>query len=302
MTSSRPSRAGLAGGIGVLVLLGAAAVWAQVELVQRTRPAERFEQMLYVQSPAVLTRLALSYDAVLADIYWIRTIQYYGGTRLSDAPVKTYDLLYPLLDLTTSLDPRFSIAYRFGAFFLSEPAPGGAGRPDLAIRLLEKAMRANPHRWEYPHDIGFVHYRLGDYRRAAAWFQRAADVPGSAEWLEPLAAVTLARGGERSTSRLLWQQILATADQEWLRRAAEFRLQQLDALDQIDQLHRITRLYEARTGGPPPSWAALIQAGLLRSVPRDPTGIPYELNPWWGDVTVSRDSTLWPLPVEPAAR
>ena len=38
-----------------------------------------------------------------------------------------YQLLYPLLDITTTLDPHFNIAYRFGAIFLSEPYPGGAG-------------------------------------------------------------------------------------------------------------------------------------------------------------------------------
>ena len=36
-------------------------------------------------------------------------------------------LLYPLLDLTTTLDPHFNIAYRFGAIFLSEPYPAGPG-------------------------------------------------------------------------------------------------------------------------------------------------------------------------------
>ena len=60
--------------------------------------------------------------------------------------------------LTTTLDPRFNIAYRFGAIFLAEPYPGGAGRPDLAIALLEKGLRARPDKWEYMQDIGFVHY------------------------------------------------------------------------------------------------------------------------------------------------
>ena len=51
-----------------------------------------------------------------------------------------YDLLYPLLDLTTTLDPLFNIAYRFGAIFLAEAYPAGAGRPDLAVALLEKGI------------------------------------------------------------------------------------------------------------------------------------------------------------------
>ena len=51
-----------------------------------------------------------------------------------------YALLYPLLDITTTLDPLFNIAYRFGAIFLAEAYPAGAGRPDLAIALLEKGI------------------------------------------------------------------------------------------------------------------------------------------------------------------
>src|SRR6476469_802161 len=59
-----------------------------------------------------------------------------------------YALLYPMRDITTTLDPRFNIAYRFGAMFLAEPYPSGPGRPDLAIALLEKGLRERPDKWE----------------------------------------------------------------------------------------------------------------------------------------------------------
>ena len=91
-------------------------------------PADVTGNLLYVRSPEFLKRAALSYDALLADVYWIRAVQHYGGTKLTTGAQKQYDLLYPLLDLTTSLDPYFTIAYRFGAIFLAENQPGGAGR------------------------------------------------------------------------------------------------------------------------------------------------------------------------------
>ena len=73
-------------------------------------------------------------------------------------------------------DPQFNTAYRFGAIFLAEPYPGGAGRPDLAIALLQKGLAARPDKWEYMEDIGFVHYWWRhDYEAAAQWFQRAAE-------------------------------------------------------------------------------------------------------------------------------
>jgi hypothetical protein len=286
----------LAGGATIVALL-AAVVALQIARERRFATATASEEFLYLTSPAAATRLALSFDALVADFYWIRAIQYFGSTRLAPGGDRNYALLHPLLDLTTSLDPHFSIAYRFGAFFLSEPAPGGAGRPDLAVRLLEKAMRVHERRWEYPHDIAFVFYRERDYRTAAQWFQRAADVPGAPTWLRPLAAVTLATGGDTALSRAVWKHLLES-EADWLRQAAEYRLRQLDAIDQTAQLERLVVEYERRLGRRPESWDDMIRARMLNRLPTDPAGFPYVLNPATRDVTVSERSPMWPLPTE----
>lgn len=285
--------------IVVIVLLGAAVVGLQA-LEDRARtaliPGADAADFLYVNSPATLRRASLSYDALVADLYWIRAVQYYGGTRLSEGP-KSYDLLYPLLDLTTSVDPNFDIAYRFGAIFLSEKYPGGAGRPDLGIALLQKGLRAQPEKWQFAHDIGFVYYWwLQDYMQAAQWFDRAADMPEAPDWLKPLAAVTVARGGDRMSSRTLWSEVVRNADADWLRVQAEFRLKQLDAMDGVDLMERVVQQYRARTGALPASWAEMIRAGALRGVPKDPTGTPFQLDPSTGKVTLDPSSSLNPLP------
>jgi tetratricopeptide (TPR) repeat protein len=298
------SAKGIAAGVAAIAVLLTMVVALQMDRERRFPQAEPAQQILYVNSPAVLTRVALSYDALVADLYWIRAIQYYGGTRLSEEGDKSYALLYPLLDLTTSLDPDFNIAYEFGAFFLSEKKPGGPGQSDLAIKLLEKGLVARPDRWQYPYDIGFVHYRDGNYKVAAEWFLRAAKTSGAKKegeradmWLEPLAANTLATGGDTRSSRVMYEHLLAS-EAAWLREDAARRLKKLDAIDRIAELERLTREYERRFGDPPPTWEHLIQVGLLSGIPLDPEGHPYVLNPWWGDVTVSGDSPVWPLPTE----
>lgn len=293
-----PARRVWLGGAAALL---ASAIGLQV-LTLRARPETDLPAVLYLQSPAVARRVALSFDTLAADLYWMRALQHFGATRLRDRGAKRFENLYPFLDLATSLDPRFTIAYRFGAIFLSEQPPGGPGRTDQAIALLEKGVANNPQRWEFHQDIGFVHYWwTGDYVKAADAFSKGAAVPGAPWWMKSLAAVTLAQGGDRQTSRLLWQALAQTPDNEFLRRDAQRRLLQLDALDQIDLLSTIVARARLAGATAPWSWPLLYQYGLMQ-VPIDPTGAPYALDMTTGRVDVSRQSPLWPLPTEPKAR
>ena len=264
----------------------------------RTYPRERQEtdNILYVRSGEALKRMTLGFDGLAADVYWIRAIQHYGGDRISKPDQRhRYQLLYPLLDLTTTLDPYFNIAYRFGAIFLSEGFPGGPGRPDQAVALLRKGLSVMPTRWQYYHDIAFVYYwHLRDYHAAAEWFKRGADQPNAPNWLAPMAATMLTHAEDRTSARFLWRQI-AQSEEEWLRRSASRALMQIDALDRIDQLQPIVMRVL-----PPPgegfSWGSLVRRGALRGIPIDPAGVPYRLDPVTGRVSVSDESPLFPMP------
>lgn len=299
--------------VGVaLVALALLAAAAQLQAVREREYPPSFddEDTVEVSSGPGLRRLTGAFNGLAADVYWIRAIQYYGGAkrRLASAiapdppasiAVDEYRQLYPMLDITTSLDPRFSIAYRFGSVFLAEAYPGGAGRPDLAVKLLEKGLREQPDKWEYMEDIGFVHYWYRhDFRAAARWFDRAAHVRGAPWWLASMAATTLAEGGDRTSSRRMWEAIRESAENDWLRNNAEHRLLQLRALDQIDGLQAAVDAFARRAGAPPRDWAALARANGWSGVPLDPAGAPYELSPD-GRVSLSRRSSLWPLPEEP---
>ena len=269
-------------------------------LNRRDTPTTPQTEQLYLPSAATLDRMALSFDSVVADVYWIRALQHFGRTRRSDRTEKSYDLLYPLLDIATTLDPRFSIAYRFGAIFLTEPFPDGPGRPDQAVTLLQKAARHMPERWEYLMDTGFVYYwSLHDYVEAARWFRRAGALPGSPSWLQSLAANTLAIGGNRLDSRALWRQIHETATDEWLRNESLRRLMQLDALDDIDRLLMECERFLSISGSWPEDWLALVGTEHLPATPLDPLGRAYLLDPSTRTVGVSPESPLSPLPTEP---
>lgn len=282
---------------GAIAALAAAVAIQVARDARYARETAEVEQLLYVRSAPAMQRIALGFDALAADVYWIRAIQHYGGDRLARSRVRKYELLYPLLDLTTTLDPQFKIAYRFGAIFLSEKPPGGPGRPDEAIALLQKAIAANPDRWEYAYDIGFVHFwHYRDFREAARWFEASSRMPNAPNWIPPLTAVMLGAGGDRASARFMWQQMLQS-DQVWLRRNAERRLVQLDALDIADQLEAVVRKYPPPPGQPY-RWEDYVRRGALRMIPYDPTRTPYDLDPATGDVRVSPQSDLQPMPDE----
>jgi tetratricopeptide (TPR) repeat protein len=254
------------------------------------------QRLMYLRSGRTADRVFLSFDAIASDVYWIRTIQHYGRDLLSTRTRGRFELLDPLLDLTTTLDPHFNIAYRFGAIFLAETPPKGPGRPDQAIALLEKGLAHNPDRWQYLHDIGFVHYWFtNDYDKAAAAFERAAAMPGAPEWLRPVAAMTRAQGGDRAGARRLLTELLS-ADQAYVRHTAERGLQQLQALDAIDQLQAIVERYHDATGSYPRAWRDLISVRLLRGLPIDPTKTAFVYDATTHRVTISETSSLFPLP------
>ena len=237
-------------------------------------------------------------------------IQYYGGTKRRSigtpgqpAPHRAgrrsepVPLLYPLLDLTTTLDPHFNIAYRFGAIFLAEPYPGGPGRPDLAIALLEKGLRREPDKWEYMQDIGFVHYW---------WIARLPRGRGVVRQGQPTCrrAVVAARRWPRRRWRRAaigsrrgrcGRRFAQSAEVDWLQRDdAQRRLVQLRrARRDRRAADAVVERFVREPGMPARDWqTARSRPGVLRGVPVDPTGTPYELSAGRHASTSSRRSPL----------
>jgi len=283
------------------VALGASAAILHARDAQFPR-TESQERLMYLRSGRVAERVMLSFDSVAADGYWIRAIQHYGrDRRAAHAQPRTgheFELLQPLLDLTTSLDPRFNIAYRFGAIFLAMPFPDGPGRVDQAIALLEKGLASSPNRYQYALDIGYLHlWYTGDSKAAASWFERAAAMPKApAEWIRPLAAAMLAQGGDRRGARQLLRE-QQKSEEKWIRQAADRALLQLDAFDMLDKLRELVDEFYKSQHRYPAGPQELVQAGLLPSPGvLDPAGTPFEYDTQSNSFRLSEKSPLWPLP------
>jgi hypothetical protein len=281
----------------VIRLLAGLALAASVPLIQNGIDARRGrfqaqEEILYVWSGQHVRRLSPGLENLLADIYWLRTVQYFGGQRVF-ATDKRFDLLLPLIDITTTLDPRFELAYRYGAVFLAEPHPNGAGRPDVAIDLLQRGAAANPGSWRLRQDRGFFEFFfLHDAQAAARTLEDAARIPGAPAWLHSSAADFLAKGGERETSRRVWKRLYEQSDGV-MRENALFNLNRLDALDAVDAHQAAVDEFRRRTGRLPDTLAELRAAGLLRAPLVDPGRVPFAYDREKGMVSIARSSYLW---------
>ncbi len=277
--------------LGIVVVFGLAGVWKlqqKIDADQQDIHLDRDE--LTWRSAKLIKGLSLEYAPLMGAVYWTRVVQYFGEKhRLHD---RNLEMLWPLLDITTTLDPHLLVAYRFGAIFLSDAPPRGAGEPNLAIQLLERGLKENPQYWRFYQDLGNVYYfDKKDYPKASEAYLQGSIYPEAPIWLKVMAAKIAEEGESLETSTFLWKQVYETATDPQIKKNAESHLKLLSAQMAMREINRLAAEYETRTGRHPSHLSELVQAGLLRGIPLDPDGYPFVLGQD-GKAELSVDSPL----------
>lgn len=260
------------------LLLGFWGVWGLQHSIDARMAAMHQEQDdLVLRSGALLKAMSLEYAPLMADLYWTRVVQYYGN-KLANRQT-TSDLLWPLLDVTTTLDPHLLVAYRFGSMFLSEREPVGAGKPELGIELLRRGIRENPEYWRFYEDLGFIYYfHLKDYPKAVDAFLEGSKRPGAMIWMKTFAARISEKGETLETSAMLWSEIYNSTSDPAVKQNAKIHLQLLRTQADCMQLNKIAAEYEKQTGRHPSGMRELVNSGLLPAAPVDPEGFEYSFD------------------------
>jgi hypothetical protein len=262
----------------LFVSLGLAGVWGLQKHIDVQQSAVEVEDdQVLLRSSKLVKAMSLEYAPLVADIYWTRVVQYFGNKHAG----KQVDLrlLWPLLDVTTVLDPGLMPVYHFGSMFLSDAPPRGAGRPDLAVELLERGIRANPDQWRLYYDLGFVYYfDMKDYPKASNAFYEGSKNPAALIWMKVMAAKIAAEGNSLETSLFLWQDVYNTTKDPDVKENALTHLQLLRAEEDCKQIDALAGEYQKRFGHRPARISELVQAGLLRGAPVDALGYPYTLS------------------------
>ena len=245
--------------------------------VDQARTNATLEDVLFFSSPSAVKRLSLGYQGLLADVYWTRAVQYFGGGRSTGSQLR---LLAPLLEITTTLDPHLVVAYQFGANFLSPKPPNGAGMPDRAIKLVEHGIQNNPDDWKLYYELGFIYYMdMREYGKAAEAFARGSQVPNAHPFLKVLAAQMAQHAGDTQMARALWTTTYESTQDKQIRNNAILHLRALQVADEVSALEGVASQYKQITGKTPASFEELAVAGYLTYRPVDPAGHPYRLMP-----------------------
>ncbi len=260
-----------------------------VRTIDHAREGASLQAVLYISSPKLLKRLSLGYEGLLADIYWTRVVQYFGGVHRHGGG--DYKLLWPLLKITTELDPHLVPAYEFGGTFLSAKPPDGAGSPELATELVLYGIQNNPRDWHLYYDLAFIYYNLKDYRNSAEAFLRGSQLPGAHPFLKIMAAQMAQKGGDLDTARMMWTVTYRTTHDDMIRANAAAHLRAIQAQEDVIALEQLAKVFQQRAGRFPDTFTEMISAHLLASLPLDPLGHAYRLE-HGGKVVVSDPDDL----------
>ncbi|MCA1558489.1 MAG: hypothetical protein LC731_08120, partial [Acidobacteria bacterium] len=270
----------------VFGLLGAVAVARSTEqrpkLASQTIPVE---EQLYLKGPSA-KRMSLAFNAIMADWYWMRSLQYVGRKALQHERIRIDNLseldlklLAPLLDTASTLDPKFMAVYEYGAVVL--PTVSDTDEDEAAIALLKKGIAANPEAWRLYHHLGYIYWQRGDFKSASEAYGAGARVEGAPAWMKSMEANMLAHGTSPEMARAIYWRMLEESKDEQVKAIAQYRLAQVDSLEERRLITNAIDFYRSQTGGRcPPAWRdinrELSALQRFKKLRLDETGTPLD--------------------------
>jgi tetratricopeptide (TPR) repeat protein len=255
--------------IALLILLS---LPFQYKIEQSRNDFDIIEQSLYLSSSA-LKKMSLGYELIIADIYWIRALQYFTNT-------KNYygksEKLYKYFDIITDLDPKFVNAYRFGGSFLAEKHPIGLYEIELGTKLFEKGRKNNPDNFRLIIEEAFVYYLYtNDYKKASDLFNEASEKVTSENRkasLKGMAALALSKSGNLELSEKIWNYIYRTSTNEARKKFALSNIIELRTKQIEIKLSNALKRFYADHNIIPDTLTDLLDKEYINQIPSDPTG------------------------------
>lgn len=263
-----------------VIVVGFAAIFGLGNYLEKSHPelpAGYEDQDLALQG-AKLKGYALGFEGLIADWYWMKSLQYVGDKILKNPDLKiSVDdlnalnprLLYPYLDNATTLDPKFVAAYSYGAIVLP------AINKEQAINFVRKGIENNPNESVLYNYLGYIYWKSKDYEKAAEVYEKGAELKDAPPFMKLMAANMKSDGGSRSTARAVYREMYNAADDPQVKAAINQRLMTNDALDETDAITAVLKTFQQKNGRCTSNWNELLP--LLKNV-KLPDGLEFRLD------------------------
>ena len=215
--------------------------------------------------PAPVVRSAdLGLHSATAAFFWVGLIQRFvtlAGDRLNG--------LAAHIRIINDIDPKFSYPYAFAALVL----PAG-DRADEAISIAKRGIEQADPDWQIPYYVAVdYHIYLKDRKNASIYMNIAARTPGAPPNVKYVAATYGNRQDLRQQTRAIWVSIYENSKDEIVAKQAQNHITQIDTLDFLEQA---AGQFKQQTGRYPKTLDELVTQKILKAIPPDPFGLPYD--------------------------
>ena len=263
----------------VIAALLAAAVAAELQLAKVAPPEPPERELLYLPSPEMLKVLSVGNPALVADLLYLWSIQYYSLFE----PHEAFLYLETVYDLITDLDPLYFDAYRIGALIMQLQTGGDQQDLQASVeRLFDKGLAKLPDNWQLAEAAAWDMYmRFRDRRAALKYAEVGSERPGAPPRLRRMVGVW--RDAESAwtveDSIEYWRKAYEESEDPMDRAVCLNKLYDAVAQRDMEQLQPRLDAFAERFGRCAASWQELVRTGLLGEVPLDLAGNPYGIDP-----------------------
>lgn len=254
--------------------------WLKIQTDKVIRTRVPGSSIIYLPSGKYLKHMTFGYSSLAADLIYLWAIQYYGTYQITDR----FKYLEHIFSIIAELDPKYVDPYEVGALI----AVYDAHDPKLAYKILDMGLEKNPDLWIFPFQAGHIAQMQKDFEMAREYYRKAMEIPGAPPIVKRLYANATYRTMNYQEAWKIWKEIYETAQEEWVKEIAYNHLYRVKSTVDTEILGEAVKQYRERFGRWPEDLRQLVQAGLIKEVPRDLDGKDYVYDVRTGEVKPAR--------------
>jgi len=267
-----------------LSVLGVGSARARLAGMDASRSGTK--DLLYLPNGKYLKAISLGHAPLVADFVYLWAIQYYSDYSQED---RYRYVEHVFGNVIAELDPGYIDPYWLGALILTTDGKD----EEAGLRLLDRGFEKNPSEWILPFLAGWECQRIGQFDRAADYFDRAGKAPGAPPELFRMKAGMTTRTGNLREAMARWRDVLDDPRNNAESRAiAERQIRTLSVRADAQDLDAAIATYRERHKRLPRRLDELVRDGILTALPSDPDGNAYAYDPSAGTVSSAASRVL----------